>query len=31
LANMLQIIIMQLIHKTQYDFIKSRTIQDYLA
>jgi hypothetical protein len=31
LANRLQSVILKLIHKNQYGFIKSRTIQDYLA
>ena len=31
LANRLHKVITELIHKNQYEFIKSRTIQDYLA
>jgi hypothetical protein len=31
LGDRLQSVIIPLVHKNQYDFIKSRTIQDYLA
>jgi hypothetical protein len=31
LANRLHVVIVQLIHKNQYGFIQSRTIQDCLA
>ena len=31
LANRLQCIILQLVHRNQYDFLKGRTIQDCLA
>jgi retron-type reverse transcriptase len=31
LANRLQAVILQLVHRNQYGFIKTRTIQDFLA
>ena len=31
LANRLQVVILKLVHTNQYGFIRSRTIQDYLA